>query len=131
MKNHLATAVVLWASLSSMSLSGLAEDPKGTSIVLAGGKLVMQMPKDWKKETPKSRIVDYEFSAPVEDNASGDKPAGEGATKAEQDSKLARITIMGAGGSVEANIERWYGQFENATKSRRMPRSRNSRRLGI
>ncbi len=76
----------------------LGEDAKTTSIELAGGKLVMQMPKEWKQEQPKSRIVQYEFSAPADAK--------------EDDAQTARITIMGAGGGVEANLDRWYGQFE-------------------
>lgn len=57
----------------------------------------MEVPAEWKKIQPKSNIVEYEFSAPA-DALEGDEKA--------------RITIMGAGGSVDANIERWYGQFE-------------------
>ncbi|MEZ6136286.1 MAG: hypothetical protein R3C53_15430 [Pirellulaceae bacterium] len=97
---------------SWIASTATAEDPKGTSIELADGKLMLQMPKEWKKETPKSRIVQYEFSAPVASKEEDSKDAGKPKDKAE----LARITIMGAGGSVKDNIERWYGQFEDAAK---------------
>ena len=77
-----------------------ADDAETKTIELAGGKLVMEIPKEWKKEQPKSRIVEFEFSAPAE-SAEEKKPEDR-----------ARITIMASGGGVEANLDRWYGQFE-------------------
>ena len=44
---------------------------------------------------PKSNMIETEFSIPA---AEGDATPG-------------RMTVMGAGGSVQANIDRWYGQF--------------------
>ena len=75
-------------------------DEETKTIEIAGGKLVLEVPKEWKKEQPKSRIVEFEFSAPAEKDEK---------TKAED---RARITIMASGGGVEANLDRWYGQFE-------------------
>lgn len=49
----------------------------------------------WKKVKPRSRIVEFEIKVP----------------KVEGDEKDGRLTIMGAGGSIQANIERWHGQF--------------------
>ena len=40
-------------------------------------------------------IIEHEFAIPA---AKGDAADG-------------RMTVMGAGGGIEANIERWYGQF--------------------
>lgn len=61
---------------------------------VADGKLEMLAPADWKKVEPAVRMIEAEFSInPVE----GDKNPG-------------RLTVMGAGGSVEANIDRWIGQ---------------------
>ncbi len=78
--------------------AGLSADAQEASkIELADGKIVMTAPDTWKKVQPKSNIVQYEFSAPA---------------NAKEGDETARITIMGAGGSVEANIDRWYGQFE-------------------
>ncbi len=65
---------------------------------LADGKLSMTAPAAWKKGEPKSPIIQYEFSAPIDAKAD----------------ETARITIMSAGGSIEDNINRWYGQFEQA-----------------
>lgn len=69
---------------------------EGQAIALADGKLVLKAPAQWKAVPPKSRIVQYEFVAP----ASESKPENQ-----------ARITIMGAGGSIADNIQRWYDQF--------------------
>jgi len=52
-------------------------------------------PEGWKRVQPKSSIVETEFSIPSE---------GEGL-------QPGRMTVMGAGGSVQANVDRWYGQF--------------------
>ena len=73
-----------------------AEDEKTPEqIVLAEGKIKLDVPSNWKKEKPRTRIVDFEFSIPaVED----DKIDG-------------RVTVMGAGGSIDANIGRWVTQF--------------------
>ena len=44
---------------------------------------------------PRSFVVEYEISVP----------------KSEGDAADGRLTIMGAGGNVQANIDRWYGQY--------------------
>jgi hypothetical protein len=88
-------ALVATASLlGSSAQSQVANDNK---IELAGGKVILTAPSSWKKEQPKSGIVEYEFSTPSD---------------AKQGEPVARITVMGAGGSIEDNIQRWYGQFE-------------------
>lgn len=79
------------------SLAAIGQAQEATEISLAGGQIVLKAPAEWKKVQPKSNIIDFEFYAPA-DALEGDEKA--------------RITIMGAGGSVNANIERWYGQFE-------------------
>jgi hypothetical protein len=58
--------------------------------------LQLKVAENWQKKKPQNNIIEYEFAAP----------------KAEGDETDGRITLMGAGGSVEANIERWTGQFE-------------------
>jgi hypothetical protein len=80
--------------------TSLGEDPPAAKLSLAGGKLELSAPATWEVVPPKSSIVQYEFKAP--------KLAGEDA---------ARITIMQASGGVEANIDRWIGQFDGATKN--------------
>ena len=71
----------------------VAEDTRAFSI--AGGSLLLEAPAGWKRVQPKSGIVETEFSIP---SAAADLPPG-------------RMTVMGAGGSVQANVDRWYGQF--------------------
>lgn len=68
---------------------------KGTPFDI-GGKYVLTSPGNWVSKPPKSNIVEYEFEVPV---AEGDELPG-------------RVTVMGAGGGVEANIDRWKGQFK-------------------
>ncbi len=69
----------------------VAEGP----IELAGGKIKLKAPAEWKVMPPKNRMISYEFAGPAD---------------AEKD-KQARITVSTAIGGVEANVERWYGQF--------------------
>jgi hypothetical protein len=63
---------------------------------LADGKLVVTTPESWKKKMPRSRIIEHEYEVPA---VEGDEQAG-------------RMTVMGAGGSIEDNIGRWVGQFD-------------------
>ena len=60
--------------------------------------LALTIPGEWPKVKPRSRIVKHEFSVPA---VKGDKVPG-------------RMTIMAAGGGIEANIARWVGQFRDA-----------------
>jgi hypothetical protein len=64
------------------------------SFAIAGGSLSLAAPEGFERVRPKSMMVETEFSI----HSEGDAPAG-------------RMTVMGAGGSVEANIDRWAGQF--------------------
>jgi len=68
---------------------------KSHEVKLARGAFTLKAPGEWKKVKPRVRIIEHEFSIPA---AEGDERAG-------------RMTIMGAGGSIEANIKRWFGQF--------------------
>lgn len=95
-----------WISLSllGMLLANLsvAQDAKPTKLELADGKISLVAPAEWVQGKPKSNIVQYEFSAPLSEK---DKD------------KAARITFTASGGTIEANIDRWYGQFEQPDKS--------------
>lgn len=81
--------IALLLGLSSLN----AQDPPGKALDL--GKYKVTAPGAWKQQQPKSGIVMYEFSSPATE---GDKADG-------------RMTVMAAGGSVDANVDRWYGQF--------------------
>jgi len=61
---------------------------------IADGGFSLEAPAGWERVQPKSGMIETEFSIPP---VKGDAPG--------------RMTVMGAGGSIEANIERWYGQF--------------------
>jgi hypothetical protein len=82
-------------ALVAASLAQAEEKPAGGTFSIGEGKLQLKAPEGWTKKQPKSRIIEAEFEVPA---AEGDEAAG-------------RLTAMGAGGSVEANIERWAGQF--------------------
>ncbi len=76
--------------------SALAEEkPASGKFTVGEGKVAFTAAEGWKKVMPKSRIVEAEFEVPA---AKGDELPG-------------RLTAMGAGGDVEANIARWAGQF--------------------
>lgn len=88
-----ATCVVAIATAAPL----LADEAEANrAIELAEGKFTLTAPEDWKREEPRSRIIEHEFSVPA----------------AEGDEQLGRMTIMAAGGSIDANIERWYAQFK-------------------
>jgi hypothetical protein len=73
---------------------------------IADGGFSLSAPEGWQRVRPKSGIVETEFAIP---GADAEAAAG-------------RMTVMGAGGSVADNIDRWYGQFAQpdgaATKDR-------------
>ncbi len=55
----------------------------------------LPVPEGWTRKQPRTRIVEHEFEAKA---VEGDEIGG-------------RVTVMAAGGSVEDNVKRWYGQF--------------------
>lgn len=63
--------------------------------VIELGDLELTVPGSFERQQPRSRIVAYEFAT----------------APAEGDAQPGRMTIMAAGGSVQANIDRWFGQF--------------------
>lgn len=66
-------------------------------ITLAGGKLTCEAPETWKEVAPRVSFIEKEFAIAA--------PEGSEATPA-------RLTISTAGGSVDANVARWIGQFQ-------------------
>lgn len=99
----------LWAQEKESAVKKVEEGKAAATqaITLADGKLLLKAPAEWKAVPPKSQIVQFEFAAP--------------ASEAKADNQ-ARITVMGAGGSIADNISRWYAQFEqpdgSATKDK-------------
>ncbi len=88
------------------SLAAAEPAANASEFTVASGAFSLAAPADWKRVRPRSRIVETEFSVPP---AAGDNQAG-------------RLTAMGAGGTVKANIDRWFGQFSqpdgSATKDK-------------
>ncbi|MFM8633558.1 MAG: hypothetical protein ACKOEX_01900 [Planctomycetia bacterium] len=91
--NPLSCAVALSILLASPAPHAVADE--GATFTIADGGFSLAAPAEWKRVPPKSRIVETEFQVP----GAGDADAG-------------RITVMGAGGTVAANLDRWYGQFD-------------------
>ncbi|MEM9353629.1 MAG: hypothetical protein AAGA92_11505 [Planctomycetota bacterium] len=81
------------AAQENRAAKALASQP----FTIADGAFELEAPGDWKAVKPKIRLIEREFSIPAAD---GDEAPG-------------RLTVMAAGGGVEANIARWVGQFRS------------------
>jgi hypothetical protein len=93
---HMPQSLALTVLMSlAISATVRGEDDKPTKFTIGDGKISFSAPAGWKKVMPRSNIVEAEFSVPP---VEGDEAAG-------------RLTAMGAGGDVEANVARWAGQF--------------------
>lgn len=79
-----------------------AELTTSRAVELADGALTFNAPDGWDSVPPRSRILEHEIAV----------KAPEGSDAAD-----ARLTIMAAGGGVEANLSRWVGQFQTIDKS--------------
>jgi hypothetical protein len=74
-----------------------ADEPeKPHAIAIAGDTFKLYAPAAWVTKKPRTMIVEHEFAVPA---AKGDELDG-------------RVTMMSAGGGVEANVQRWYDQFK-------------------
>ncbi len=80
--------------LASTPCLSLADDAAAKTFTI-GGAYQLAAPPSWVSREPRTRIVEHEFSVP----------------KADGDEQDGRVTVMGAGGGVAANIDRWYQQF--------------------
>jgi hypothetical protein len=94
---HRLLALTLLTGAALVASQAPAADESQT-LSLADGKITIVAPAGWTKKMPATNIVQYEFAIP---KAQGDQADG-------------RVTVMGAGGSIEANIDRWVSQFETA-----------------
>jgi hypothetical protein len=79
-----------------------ADSPEDEPAEAAGGQVVqigsghtLTAPESWDRKPPRSGFVNAEFAVPA---VEGDAHGG-------------RVTVTTAGGSIQANIQRWYGQF--------------------
>lgn len=71
--------------------------PEPIVFTVAAGDLQFTAPGTWTKIKPRSSMLEAEFQI----------------AKVGDDKSDGRLTIMGAGGSIDANIDRWIGQFTN------------------
>lgn len=92
----IAASVVFLAGWGVSAATAQEENKSGAAFTVADGKLTFTAPKGWTKKQPRSRIIEVEFAIPP----------------AKDDENPGRFTVMGAGGDVQANIDRWFGQFE-------------------
>jgi hypothetical protein len=82
--------------IGSLAMKAAADEKSDRKIDLADGKILMTAPESWARKPPKVRFIDHEFAIPA----------------SKQDKEDGRVTIMGAGGTVDANLDRWIGQFK-------------------
>ncbi|MCH2182191.1 MAG: hypothetical protein MK108_09320 [Mariniblastus sp.] len=104
--NQLLTSLCGLLLIATLVQSGDAQEnsptkqdkPATVEFSVADGNMKMKAPSAWKKIKPKINFIEAEFQIPPTE---GDENNG-------------RLTIMGAGGSVQANIDRWIGQFKQS-----------------
>jgi len=93
-------AAVLFAlTLPGPGSSGRANDEAPAdddlNFDLADGRFLLTAPDGWLRKKPANNIIEHEFQV----------PASEG------DERPGRMTVMSAGGTIGANVDRWIGQF--------------------
>jgi hypothetical protein len=86
------------AAGGGLAADALASD-EGPEVKL--GEITFTAPEGWQRKAPQSTFIQAEFALP----------------KAEGDDADGRLTVSSAGGSIEANIERWKGQFTKLENS--------------
>jgi hypothetical protein len=79
-----------------------ASPAEGSHTMTLGDKLTMTAPDSWIIKRPGNGMISQEFALPA---AKGDPRDG-------------RLTVSSAGGSVQANIDRWAGQFSHPAGSK-------------
>lgn len=77
---------------------GAAHAIETVSVSVAEGALSFEAPTAWQASPPRNNLIEREFSVQPPDGSAG---------------SAARLTVMAAGGSVDANIARWVGQFRD------------------
>lgn len=98
MKTILFGATIMAALFAG---SARAADKGDEKMAIAEGRFELAVPESWERKQPRVNIIEYEYEVPA---ATGDESP-------------ARVTVMGAGGSVEDNLRRWYAQFRQPDDS--------------
>jgi hypothetical protein len=92
-------------------------DAAARKIEIADGKLLLTAPEGWTRKEPKFRMIEHEFAVPA---SKGDSDEG-------------RVTVMGAGGDIDANINRWINQFDQPDGSETknlIPEAKRTEKVG-
>lgn len=111
---QLRSAALIPFAVAALALAwapaAVSDEPSKSEKVSVLGKATLEVPGRFERTQPASRIVEDEFVAKL----------GEG-----EDAKTARLYMMASGGSLDANLERWKGQFSGdaqAFKTKEMKR---------
>ena len=95
--------IVFLVSVSVSSTFGQEDKAKTdkkeetTKVSIGQGVITMHATKKWEVIKPKVRFIEAEFAI----------------KKSKGDENNGRLTMMGAGGSIKQNIDRWIGQFKS------------------
>ncbi len=89
--------IFLWGCNSSDN-SGQDNQKNSPAVGHSGTEVTYVTPKAWISETPQSSMRKAQYKLPGRDS--------------EEPAELAVFFFPGEGGSVEANLQRWYGQFQ-------------------
>lgn len=96
-----STATIgIFSVLVGMTTASAQAPVEGPAFTIADGSLSLEAPEGFVRVRPSSGMVETEFGIPSD---------GKGEDGAEL--PPGRMTVMGAGGSIQANIDRWCGQF--------------------
>lgn len=87
-------SLVMGGAVDSAKADEAASPASERAFRIGEGSFSLSAPEGWQRVQPRSRIVETEFSVPSDEGL-----------------QAGRMTVMGAGGSIEANIDRWFGQF--------------------
>ena len=100
MKKQVSLAILLslFVAIPQFSAQEAEQENEPIAFAVADEGLQFQAPGTWTKVQPRITFIEAEFSIP----------------KVDGDPKNGRLTVMGAGGTIEANVERWEGQFGGA-----------------
>jgi gluconolactonase len=103
--------VVLLCVCGLVASAAAAEEKKAEKTrKVEVGKLALTVPESWEFREPTSRIRLGEFGIP---SAEGD----------EVETELTIFAFGGQGGGVEANVQRWIGQFQAEGRKQKITRA--------